>query len=331
MPLGTRCFIFYALVIEMNSAIRIISKGLVAKNKTENANSLHIFPLELLNLMDGELNTQDVESKATGMNEDGTLYNVDIRLGTTIKADWLGDSGNRNTAPDMRTGMQVWLWQAGDSDSYYWSNIGRDENLKRLERVIWRWGAFPEIDDEDIGPDNQYWLEVNTYDGLVTFKTSQRNGEFTRYTGQFNTRDGVVTLQDELGNVIQLNSKDTVLHLLNADGSKVVLSKKDIEIHADENVTVTTDKMSVTCQTSFTLDSPMVDFVCDTFNVEAKTGVNFITPKITYSAVLEGPTLNTEVLTATTSGSVGGVTSAGGNVNAPGVLKGGSLDAPHSH
>ena len=214
----------------LSTVVRVISLGVVAENKELNTSLIQVHPTEILNLLDGELTEAVVNDITSGVNEDGTPYEVTVTLGVTLEAEWFGET-NRITAPDVRRGEQVWIWQAKHSDKYYWTTIGRDDSLRRLETVIYRWSAFPDIPDEEIDADNSYYCEISTHNNLVTFRTSQRNGEYTRYTFQFNTGDGIVTLSDDLGNIITLDSAETHIKALNVDGSYAELNKRMVKLH----------------------------------------------------------------------------------------------------
>lgn len=235
------------------SQYKRISMGIVAENKALNSPLIDVIPIEQFNLMDGELNGASQDGKFNGLNEDGTMYKATLKVGNTIKAEWEGET-NRLTPPDVRRGEQVWLFRSGKADKYYWRSTGRDDDLRRLETVVYRFSAFTENEDEEITGDNSYYLEVSSHKKHITLKTSDRNGEYTRYTLQVNAGDGQVTIKDELGNIIQLDSANTNILIKNADDSIVELNKKKIHIVSEDLVDVQSKDVSIKCKT-FTLEA----------------------------------------------------------------------------
>jgi hypothetical protein len=213
------------------SVIGRYSLGVVAENKPLDTNLIQVIPVEALNLFDGELSSETVKLKDGGLNEDGSIYTLSVEMGATIEAEWFGTT-NRFTSPDVRRGEQVWIWQSENADKYYWTSLGRDDDLRRLETVIYRWSGFPDIPNEEITLDNSYYFEVSTHKNVVTLQTSQRHGEFCRYTFQFDTGNGRATIQDDIGNVIQIDSAATNITAVNADGTRVELDGPNIETWA---------------------------------------------------------------------------------------------------
>ena len=211
--------------------LRRMSVGIVAENKPLDTHIVEIIPIEALNLMDSELGTDTVTMKTSGIDVEGQPYKVEVDMGATLKAEWLGET-NRITSPDVRRGEQVWVWRQGDADKYYWTSMGRDDDLRRLETVIYRFSGLPDNDDEAVSEDNSYYFEVSTHDKMITLRTSKRNGELTRYLVQVNPGDGHLTLKDDLGNIIQMDSARTNILLEDADKAKIELDQENIAIEA---------------------------------------------------------------------------------------------------
>lgn len=250
------------------SVFRMISIGIVAENKALDSSLIQVLPLEKLNLMSGELTSQLGTEKIHGLDESGRLYSATIELGNSLEAEWWGET-NRITPPDVRRGEQVLIYQSGDADKYYWTSTGRDDDLRRLETTVYRWSGFPDIPDEAITLNNSYIVEMSTHKKLITVKTSQRNGEFTRYTLQMNPGDGQVTLEDTHGNIIQLDTRRTNILLKNADGTLVELNKTNIYLTSSNSIVAKTKTYRIDCKT-YTCN-------CDTYTVNGdKIALNAI-------------------------------------------------------
>jgi hypothetical protein len=268
------------------SELRRMSVGIVAENKPLDSHLVDIIPIEALNLMDSELGTDTVNIKTSGIDVEEKPYKVEVDMGATLTAEWLGET-NRTTSPDVRRGEQVWIWRQGDADKYYWTAMGRDDDLRRLETVIYRYSGLPENIDEEITEDNSYFLEVSTHQKTVTLKTSKRNDEFCIYTLQFNPGDGQVTLTDDLGNIIQIDSARTNIFIRNADNSFVELNRKHINIQSDTSINVASRDIRVRCKDFSLRTTGDCEFLASGWLQQVSQGKQLVESKT--ALILRGP------------------------------------------
>lgn len=211
------------------SQLSVYSIGIVAANKKLNSKVAFITPLEITPFMDGELDAIIKDKEVSGVDSNNDSYQVKVSVSTAIEATWLPYTNtNRRTAPDLRRGERVLLWRYSDSDEFYWTTLGMDDNLRKLETVIYTWGATRDESKDSTLPENSYSLEVCTHTKQVTFRTVKADGEPFAYTFQINAKEGAVTLTDDVGNYITLDSTDTLIRLENIDGTWTELNKEDI-------------------------------------------------------------------------------------------------------
>jgi len=267
--------------------LRRMSVGIVAENKRLDSPFVEVIPIEALNLMDAELGTDTVTLKTSGIDVEEKPYKVEVDMAATLKAEWLGET-NRITSPDVRRGEQVWIWRQGDADKYYWSTLGRDDDLRRLETVIYRYSGLPENIDEEITEDNSYFLEVSTHQKTVTLQTSKRNGEYCIYTLQFNPGEGQVTLKDDIGNTVQMDSAETTITLINADATLVELNKKDILLYSDDNISMETTDYRIRCKNYSLKCSGNAEFLASGWIQQIAQGRQLVESKT--GLTLRGPT-----------------------------------------
>lgn len=283
---------------EEESNLRFVSLGRVAENKGRNTTVVEVIPFELLPDFNFELDTLTVDGKKQGVDfHKEELYTTKIKLGSTIPAEWIG-STNEVYAPDVRRGEQVRLFKQGDSQKWYWSSLGRDDHLRRLETKLYRWSACPTIEDTELTSENCYQLEISSHDKHITLTTSTDNGEFTTYTLQFDLQNGRVVLEDGIENSFMLDSKETIIELLNKDLTKVELNKKVINMYSEDAINVETNAYTMKAETvkiecsSYTLES-------DTIKIKASTGMfdigNLV---IKGNTLLDGPVAMTKPLTS---------------------------------
>ena len=246
------------------SKLHFYSLGIVGANKALNSMEIEVTPTEELTMLDGEVNSDQTNVTSTGEDVGGNAYSTTVATANTIKATWLKIGvGNRLTAPDVRRGAAVVIYQFGDSDTYYWCTLQDDSQLRKLETVIW---GFSGTTDEDAKNDasNMYYMEISTHKQMVTFHTSKANGEFCMYDFQFNTKDGKVILTDDVGNWFMLDSAAHTLHMENVDGSIIDITKKiatittldQINMKSTNQINMETDTITIKANTgNFNVDT----------------------------------------------------------------------------
>ncbi len=206
------------------SAIKSFGIGVVAKPKDMGSSFIEVYPEEAFPTVDGELNYNPNISIDIGVDSDGNRYEVKTNIDVTITAEWLPASSNRVTPPDMQRGELVEIFRLSDTDTYFWRSLGLRDNLRRLETVIYAFSANPKPNSK-LDMNSCYFFEISTHKKLVTFRTSNVNGEVTIYTFQLNPGEGIAGLTDDLGSYFEINTLEKMITLKNADTSEVVIDK----------------------------------------------------------------------------------------------------------
>lgn len=211
-----------------NTAFTFVSLGVAAENKSIDSWELNVLPTETQSAFDGEVRVNPLELRANAVDGSGNPQQYKMLTDTVLTAEWYALDTNRTTAPDIRRGEEVEIWQLGDSDKYYWKSRNNRLGQRTLETSVHAWAASPELTDNKRNALNSYYFEVSTHRKSITLSTSQKNGEPFGYTFQFNTKDGRVVLRDQTGNTIYLDSKERVIRALNSTGSEIAINDKDI-------------------------------------------------------------------------------------------------------
>lgn len=207
------------------------SIGIVAVNKPRSTTIIEVTLAEVTPFLDGEITDNADVSSVQGSAADGKAFDVKLRSTGTVKARWLPFGSNRATPPDVRRGMKVRVFQFGDEDEYYWSALGDDENLFKLETAIFKWSGNGS-EDQPNDASNCYYLEINTHDGLVAFHTSDKNGEFGVWDVQINTKESILVIRDSLANFITMETKTGHIEAQNFKGTYFKMVGKDISANA---------------------------------------------------------------------------------------------------
>lgn len=227
------------------SCFKSVSLGIVAENKKMSDAKgkinrvVMVTPIEDLSMTNGEIRSNPEQLEASGTDVSGKAYSTSVPVDQVVEATWVPFLSNRLTPPDVRRGERVRLWRSGDADKYYWSTMGLDDNLRKLETVIFAFSATTDESQVDLDLNNCYYFEVSTHNKSITIQTSSSNGEPFRYTAQINAAEGAFLIEDDIGNSIELDSPENRICLENADDSKVELKGGKIAIVANEEVSLT--------------------------------------------------------------------------------------------
>ena len=229
----------------MASKLLPVSLGQVAAHKELNSVFIEVYPLETNPIASGELTDTQAEYKASVTSKTGAVSESSIATAPTWKAQWvpLGDA-NRQTAPDVRRGELVMIYQFADMDGYYWATLASDLNYRKLETVVWAFSAT-KVEGEKPTHDNCYFVEVSTHKGLIHIHTTTKNGEVCGYDIQLDTMHGKFIIADTIGNGLLLNSPEHQFKLTNASGSVIDLHKLILSMQVADKISMATDNYDV--------------------------------------------------------------------------------------
>ena len=175
------------------SQFKVYSYGIAADNKAISSKILNVSPIEIIPMADGELASNPNDVKSSGVDKDGNSYQSNITNDNVIECTWLPFGTNRVTAPDVRRGEPVLIWNYGNTDKYYWTSLGLADDLRRLETVVYAINGNPSTDSKEFDPEDHYFLETSTHSKQITLRTSNKNGEPFKYVFQFNKQSLIPT------------------------------------------------------------------------------------------------------------------------------------------
>lgn len=247
------------------SKLQVYSVGIVATNKARNSFTIEVYPQETAPDNSGEIAAVQQTVTASTKDAKGSAFEASAKVGTTITAKWLPlGEPNRMTAPDVRRGDMVILYRFGDAKDYFWVTLTADMKFRKLETVVYGWSATAN-EGEAPSLNNTYYIEISTHKGLIHFHTTTANGEACGYDIQLNTKDGIFTFTDTLGNAITLNSVAQIFQVKNPSGSILDLTKKVFSLKVDDAVNIKTK--------SYTLDATTSTTNAETTNINANTNI----------------------------------------------------------
>lgn len=281
------------------------SYGVVASNKALDSAQVEVTPLEDLNFLDGQITENMTQMHSSGQDAQGAAYQTSVNQSSTVTATWLPiGQPNRMTPPDVRRGEQVMLYRFADNtdrSGWYWTTLRNDLNLRKLETVIFGISATSN-EKAKSGPENCYIFGMSSHQKKVWFHTTTADGEPHAWDIVLDTKNSVLSFEDDIGNKIVIDSDQHTVHLENADQSIIDLTKEDILVQATNSVNIKTR----------------------TFNVDSSEAINTKTTTNTFEAAQNN--MNTVTNHAgdinTTSGSHGdGTVKSSGNFMTTGRME----------
>jgi hypothetical protein len=304
-----------------DSALKFYSLGIAAENLTIGSSMLKVTPIEKLTFVDGELKSNPTQDTVTGVDATGKSFSTNATTDSTLDAKWLPLGSNRHTPPDIRRGERLLIWRYADLDTFMWTDLGWDQNLRNLETATYVWNATQDQSDQTTTASNCYYVEVSTHKKTITLATSQANGEKCTYTIQLNPGTGTFTFADNLGQSILIDSVNQRFFVQNASKTTMLIDKQNFTItvpdtftlSATNNVNITTKNFNLTAQNVTLTVEQNIQVNAATVQGTASQSVNIQAPTIKLGDVtisqggnvqmgtLNASTIQCESVNATTS------------------------------
>ena len=169
----------------------------------------------------------------------------------SIKCYYWG--GSNHSVPHITMGEQVLVIHHKGNDTYYWKELGRDNELRRVEKyrifvndqkLVVKTADTANKNVGRVNDDNSYYLEFDTINKHILLSTSNSDGETIRYFMKFNTKTNTFALWDTRGNRFELDSDEHRWYLRNADQSVIDMHKTHVNIWAQDSINLEADHVN---------------------------------------------------------------------------------------
>lgn len=244
------------------SLVRPYSLGVAAANIVFGQKELEVTPIEDLSQLDGELTDAQSTIESSGVDKDGNTYSTSHKASNSIKALWLPLDSVRPFPGLIRRGEKVMIWRIGDTDKYYWTEMGLDSTTRRRDILTILVPNSPKEGEDSQTSSTAYYIEINTVDKHITIQTNKNDGEEYAYMIQINSKGGNMTLCDDAGNYFQLDSKLQKLIMKNQ-------MESEISIEKGKGLWKTNDEISLDTKV-LNFRTKIINSKSDTFNLTTK-------------------------------------------------------------
>ncbi len=215
--------------------------GTVLEDKPPFERTIKVHLQELLPFVAGEVSP--VDAKNVVRADDG--YAGQISTSNNIEAKYFDGFTNRRYPPDIRKNEQVLILNYADSDSYYWISLGRDDGLRKKERLNLSVADTPTVVDE-LTDDNTWFIELDTlHEKKIRISTSNSDGEQFRYLLMIDAKNSKVILCDDNNNEILIESNTPRIRLRNHDGTIIDMAQKNMALIVPEDLLIKVGRQAV--------------------------------------------------------------------------------------
>lgn len=196
------------------SNLKPYSLGIVVETKPRGTDYILVSPIEELNIQsEGSIKDHTKDFKGEQSDLESTSFKTEHESKNYIRAKWLPYSeSNRTTAPDVVANETVMLYKFGDVDEYYWFDVMREPELRRLEDVLYSY-SNQKSGQTPFDKDSSYWVRYNTKDKYIHLHTSKNDGEPFTYDILIDTKTGYINVKDDVGNFMEFNSSTNSITL----------------------------------------------------------------------------------------------------------------------
>ena len=245
------------------SLLQFLGVGTVTATKETNTNEIMVYCPFLFPQAEGRMSASAEQVERTSKN----AYNEEVRSVTlksnSIPAVWKKmDDSNRISSPDVREGTPVAIYHIAGQNQYYWTLDGVNPNTFRMETVLHGWNANPNVDENgEFDVDNFYIFAIDTRNGLIQFRTSERNGEASKFDIQVNTMDGTITIGAKNHSMLNLNDVDHSFTYTNEEGALLRIERKEGTLYLP-------DKLSIFADNKFNLKTKEINVQAEEANID---------------------------------------------------------------
>lgn len=198
------------MVEEDKSGFHLYSIGVVSEDMDEDSHIIEAFPVEQQSHIDGDI-AYNKKSNILSKDIHNKANNVVLNRKSTVEAIWLpSEDSNRVTAPTIRKGEQVKIYRYGNTNTFYWTTLFNEFDLRRNEKVK-KYYSNTSVPKEDLNDNNTYWEEVDTINKHWKLHTSDNDGELCTWDISLDTKEGILETIDGRGNFIKHSAKDDTL------------------------------------------------------------------------------------------------------------------------
>ena len=227
------------------SKLKVFGMGIVVKDKPKFSDEVEVYIPEQMPHVSGKIADAKIEHKRTMVDSKGSEKTYEAEAVYTITASWLPDGNdNQITAPDVYKNETVKVFRFGDSDKFFWKTSFREPKLRKQETVATMYSNQKDP-KEEFDKNSSYWTQVDTRDKKWQLHTSRNDGEKCEYDAEIDTKEGLVTIKDDLGNKFNIDSGAAKITFLNSSNNSFVMEQGNTTSTTPDALSMTSTSTSM--------------------------------------------------------------------------------------
>ena len=227
------------------SKLKVFGMGIVVKDKPKFSDEVEVYIPEQMPYVSGKIADAKIEHKRTMVDSKGSEKTYEAEAVYTITASWLPDGNdNQITAPDVYKNETVKVFRFGDSDKFFWKTSFREPKLRKQETVATMYSNQKDP-KEEFDKNSSYWTQVDTRDKKWQLHTSKNDGEKCEYDAEIDTKEGLVTIKDDLGNKFNIDSGAAKITFLNSSNNSFVMEQGNTTSTTPDALSMTSTSTSM--------------------------------------------------------------------------------------
>lgn len=297
------------------STFHPIGIGYVMSNKLLRKMEIEFYLPEQANLRDGEIlpGSKDLKYSLEDINQ--LVRRGVITTANTLPATWLPMSAHHLEAPSVRRGERVLIYAMANSKTYYWKEMGLDENLRKLDTVVWAISATRDEEDTVLTAKNTYWVEFSSHSKKIAIVTSQADGEPFGYELFLDTAKGEFRVLDSVSNYVELVSAENKIQMVSAEQAFAKVEKNTVQLQTPEGAEYYIDGKEIMSNNA---DGCKYTMIGDEVVLSSPAGGKLVINKDVVAQNADGSKMElTGPAAKLSAGSGGAVTVANGAVSGP--------------
>jgi len=218
--------------------INWLGVGTVAATKQTNTGEIMVHVPKDSPMADGRTVATTETKEESAINANGEPIKVTALISNVKPAKWnaFGEP-NRLTAPMVREGSQVSLYQVGGQSTLYWTTSGFSAETHRLETIVWGFQANPTLDENtEFNVDNFYTMIMDTAKGEATLRTSQSNGEKSGFEVRVSGQTGRIEMVGTNKSAFVMDDFNSKFIYTNKEQTLIAVDKKKVVIDAPDSI-----------------------------------------------------------------------------------------------
>lgn len=249
--------------------INWLGVGTVAATKQTNTTEIMVHVPKDSPMADGRTVAVTETKEENAVNANGEPIKVSALISNVRPAKWnsFGEP-NRLTAPMVREGSQVALYQVSGQSTLYWTTSGFSGETHRLETIIWGFQANPTLDDNtEFNVDNFYTITMDTAKGEASLRTSQSNGEKSGFEVRVSGQTGRIEMVGTNKSALIMDDFNSKFIYTNKEETLIGVDKKKVSIIAPDSVLFNGEESVSILTKIFNLQANEINIKASTANV----------------------------------------------------------------